>query len=405
MASILVKLDRRRANAKGNYPVKIVIFNNQTNASISVSFSVPEGAWLKDGLRRPVKASYPGAKMINDRIETFYMEIRKKILELEESGRILRMKAADVKNFVLAEVEAERTEAVTFSSFARRFIDGCRAQKTKQAYEYTLNALRKHFDDFDSLPFEDITLPFLRRFDDCMEKTGMGVNTRSIHFRNIRAIFNRAIDDEIINSTVYPFRKFKIRSEQRDKECLSAAQVRMLHEYRFETEALSMARDYWMLAFFLCGISPVDLFHLKKPDKNGRVAFVRQKMQHETHEVIRLLLQPEAAEIVDRHKAGDGSEYLLSFGSRYVNYDSFKRFVSKKIQNIAKITGLDGLTLYWARYSWATIADGIGIQEKTISKGLGHVDKSMAGRKYIAFDWTKVDRANREVIDFCLELT
>jgi hypothetical protein len=61
------------------------------------------------------------------------------------------------------------------------------------------------------------------------------------------------------------------------------------------------------------------------------------------------------------------------------------------------------LTLYHARYSWATIADGLDISEKTISKGLGHVAKSMAGRKYIAFDWSKVDRANRQVIDFVLE--
>jgi len=80
-----------------------------------------------------------------------------------------------------------------------------------------------------------------------------------------------------------------------------------------------------------------------------------------------------------------------------------KSFVSKKIREIAKITGFASLTLYWARYSWATIADGLDIPEKTISKGLGHVDKSMAGRKYIAFDWSKVDKANRQVINRVLK--
>jgi len=90
------------------------------------------------------------------------------------------------------------------------------------------------------------------------------------------------------------------------------------------------------------------------------------------------------------------------FIDKYMSYDIFKSFLSKKVREIAKIAGLEGLTMYWARYSWATIADSIDIPEKTISKGLGHVDKSMAGRKYIAFDWSKVDRANREVIDFVL---
>jgi integrase len=395
MASILIKLDTRRANAEGKYPVKIVIFNNQTNAAIPISFSVPQGAWAGDGLQRPVKTSYPGSKMINDRIEKLYLDVRQKVLELEESGRILKMKAAAIKDYVLADNKS--AAGVTFYSLAEEFIRGCRADRTKEVYRYTLNRLKEYAGD---LSFSDITPPFLRNFDSHLEKTGSGVNTRSIHFRNIRAIFNRAIDDEVIESNVYPFRKFKIRSERKNKECLTAEQVNALHNYQFDTPSLCMARDYWMLSFSLCGISPIDLFHLKKPDRDGRVTFVRQKEISESHEVIKLSVQPEAEAIIDRYRAGDNSEYLLNFESKYVDYDSFKHFVSKKIREIAGITGFEGLTLYWARYSWATIADGIGIQEKIISKGLGHVDKSMAGRHYIAFDWTRVDAANREVLDF-----
>ncbi|MDR2234291.1 MAG: hypothetical protein LBE56_14360 [Tannerella sp.] len=38
------------------------------------------------------------------------------------------------------------------------------------------------------------------------------------------------------------------------------------------------------------------------------------------------------------------------------------------------------------------------------SKNLQRPDRSMAGLKYIAYDWTKVDRANRTVIDFVLNI-
>ena len=54
--------------------------------------------------------------------------------------------------------------------------------------------------------------------------------------------------------------------------------------------------------------------------------------------------------------------------------------------------------------SWATLADRLGISEKEISKGLGHVDTSIAGKFYISYDWTKVDRANRTVIDHIASL-
>ena len=57
-------------------------------------------------------------------------------------------------------------------------------------------------------------------------------------------------------------------------------------------------------------------------------------------------------------------------------------------------------TLYWARYSWATYASKIGIPDYIISKALGHADATMAQRKYISFDWSKVDDANRKVIDY-----
>jgi integrase len=144
------------------------------------------------------------------------------------------------------------------------------------------------------------------------------------------------------------------------------------------------------------------LFHLRKPDGNNRIIFIRQKELNEAHETIKLSLQPEAEEIISRYKAGEESAYLLNFESKYIAYNSFIHFISKKIGEIAKIAELDGITLYWARYSWATIADSIGIEEKIISKVLGHVDKSIAGRHYIVFDWSRVDRANRAVIDFVL---
>lgn len=396
MASILIKLDKRRANAENKYPVKIIIFNNQSNASISLSLSLPAEAWIKDGMERPIKTSYPASKVLNDQIQKNYLKVMKKVLDLDESGELVSMKAADIKKHLVSNKAQNTNDDITFYSFADSYIEGCKANKTKEAYLYTINKL-KGFKKAD-FSFNEINLSFLRQFDDHLCESGSGINTRSIHFRNIRSIFNRAIDDELADPGLYPFRKFKIKTEQRDKECLTAEQIKTLYDYSFETESLCMARDFWMLSFFLCGINPVDLFNLKKPERDNRISFVRSKMQHSTNNPVKLLIQPEAQTIIDKYKAADDSEYLLKFESKYVSYDIFKSFLSKKVREIAKATELTGLTLYWARYSWATIADSIGIPEKTISKGLGHTDKTMAGRKYIAFDWSKVDEANRKVI-------
>jgi integrase len=380
--------------------VKLVISNNQTDAYISLSVYVPESAWERDGLQRPVKKNYSVSKMINDRIEQGYLEAKKKMFELENSGEIRRMKASEIKQYI--EKKGDTTYRSTdFFAFAKVFLESCNRERTRATYEWTLNAFSTYLKD-KTVSFSEISVTCLRGFEKWLIDEGLSLNSRAIHFRNIRAIFNRAIDDKLIGLDVYPFRSFKIKTMTGNKECLTAEQVYSLYMYSFRTKALEMARDYWMLMFFFCGISPVDLFHLKKPDKNNRVSFVREKESNQSHEVIRHLIQPEAAAIIERYKADGDSEFLLCFESKYVNYDSFKRFVSKKIREIAVITGFEGLTLYWARYSWATVADGLNIQEKTISKGLGHTDRTVAGRHYIAFDWSKVDRANRTVIDAVL---
>ena len=59
------------------------------------------------------------------------------------------------------------------------------------------------------------------------------------------------------------------------------------------------------------------------------------------------------------------------------------------------------MTTYWARYTWATIAAGLDIPKETIAMALGHA-KFTVTDVYITFDHGKIDRANRQVIDFVL---
>jgi integrase len=396
MASILIKLDKRKQNRRGEYPVIIRISGNQTTTSINTGIQILPEAWISDGLLRPVKSTWGASKLLNDKIERTYLEMRKRMTEIEDIGKIKTMSAVEIKKRLL---RADKVmEGDRFYPFAEEYISRIKADKTRKIYEYTLKKIRNY--EKKDIRFQDINKNFLRKFDEHLIEAGSGTNTRSIHFRNIRAIFNRAIDEEKTDAGLYPFRSFRIKTEQKPVEYLTPEQIRDLYSYDFKAEALSKARDFWMLSFFLCGINPIDLFHMKKQE--GRITFERTKMINKTHEKVRLKIQPEAQQIINRYA---GTEYLLEFESRYLSYDIFYKFISKKIKEIAKIKRYGKFTLYWARYSWATIADGLDIPEKIISKGLGHIDKTMAGKRYIAFDWTKVDTANRLVIDHILSIT
>jgi integrase len=63
----------------------------------------------------------------------------------------------------------------------------------------------------------------------------------------------------------------------------------------------------------------------------------------------------------------------------------------------------DGLSVYWARHSWATVAaNDLGLPQDTISRALGHSFGVRVTQVYIDYDTRRVDEANRAVIDFVL---
>ena len=59
------------------------------------------------------------------------------------------------------------------------------------------------------------------------------------------------------------------------------------------------------------------------------------------------------------------------------------------------------LSAYWARHTWASIAYSLGVGVDVIGQALGHSQRGVT-QIYIARDRTRVDEANRRVIDFVL---
>lgn len=63
---------------------------------------------------------------------------------------------------------------------------------------------------------------------------------------------------------------------------------------------------------------------------------------------------------------------------------------------------LPGLTTYYARHTWASIAFNLGIQKDVVSLALGHSFGVRVTDTYINADLSRVDEANSRVIDYVL---
>lgn len=391
MATITLKLDRRRANARGLYPVQFLLSHKGATTTIGTGISIRPEHWNGE-INKAVVPKCPNARAINADLEEAYFRLSNTLRGLETDGRLAGKGVVEIKRLLSASRADQRPEL--FTDYLQRYADSRRAEKSREAYLYTLKTVRA-FGAVD-MPFEAVTVVWLKALDAHLAERGIGVNTRAIHFRNIRAVFNTAIDEDVIGLDAYPFRKFKIASARKEKETLTEEQLRRIMDYDSPHKIRCIARDLFLLSFYLCGMNLVDLFHLDRL-RDGRAHFVRTKTAGKNPNPVSLFVQPEAAEIIARYA---GREHVLCFAEEMASYATFNGRIQKAMRAIAAELGIEWLTFYWARYTWATLADKIGISEKEISKALGHVDTSVAGKYYISYDWTKVDRANRQVIDY-----
>lgn len=395
MASISLKLDRRRATARGLYPIQFLLSSKGKVTTIGTGVNIRPEHWNGE-VNKAVLPKCPNARAINESIESLFFKYTNTLRNLENDGKLVGKSVTEIKKLLVEVRSGSSKESLT--DYFSRYAESRRTEKSREVYRYTLKTIRA-FDN-EEVSFEKVNVIWLKAFDAHLEKQGVGINTRAIHFRNLRAVFNSAINEDLIGLEYYPFRKFKIASSRKDKEALTEEQLQRLIAYDTPYPFRRTARDLFLLSFYMCGMNLVDLYHLDRL-RDGRAHFVRTKTSGKNINPVSILVQPEAAEIIARYA---GAEHVLRFIEERATYDTFIHQVQRALRHIAKELGIEGLTFYWARYTWATLADKLGISEKEISKGLGHVDTSIAGKFYISYDWTKVDRANRKVIDYVKSL-
>lgn len=389
MISTRFYLDCRRIVAGQEAPLYVVLTRRGIRAMVNIGVTVLPSHW--DGVRQLI-VGHPRRKQLNMLITERKLDIDSLVYRLERSGEFAGLKAGDVKRRVEAELFPGRVQRLTFIS---RFDDFCRLKGdgTRRLYMFT----RKRLEGFmgsrlERLTFEEMDVAWMKRFDEFLAESSPSRNARNIHFRNIRAVFNDALDDEVI--TCYPFRKFKLKGESTRKRALSVDKLRAIFDAKLQAHE-ERYRDFFKLTFLLCGINSVDLCRLTRESVvDGRVEYRRAK----THRLYSVKLEPEAEELIEKYA---GEDWLLNYHDGCKSYRSFYQRASVFLRDLGVRLGIRGLSTYWARHSWATVAAGLDVPKETIAAALGHGGNSVTDI-YIDFDQGKVDRANRRVIDFVL---
>ncbi len=396
-------LDNRKPNQGGKFPVILRFANLGLKTTVSLGIYVFEHEFDKVN-----QLLYLNNKQTRQEYSRHNVLISNEInrasalllsLELDGKGNIF---PAMFKELLFSKSKTQ-TVPLTFISHYKDFLLE-RSGRTREIYEVTLNKILKFSKE--EVCFESIDYSWLQKFESFLKKRDNAINTISIDLRNIRAVFNDASKKRLVSKDLYPFDNYKIKNEETEFRSISVEKLRMLFTYT-GTASENWSRDVAKIIFYLIGINASDLFDLSYP-ADGRVNYRRDK----TGRLYSIILEPEALALVEQFK---GKDHFLCFQEQFKNKSDFlkklngetiittngPKYIKRGLNSIGDAIGVQNLTSYVMRHTWATIAGKLDIAKETIAKSLGHGKKTVTD-VYVNFDRDKIDEANRRVIDYLI---
>lgn len=387
--SINLYLDTRHipvgeTESTAEFPVKISITKDGSTSYLPTGVRIKADNWKNGRVTgRPDKAR------LNTLLQNMQSNVMSIILESRSNGLYAGMTVTEIKNDVSNRLGDQKSPVVYFMSLFDSFAEKRNSERTKEIYRITAKKIRALFPRADRISLDAIDLTWLETFDELLIAKGNNSSTRSLDFRNIRAVIMDAKKHRLIREN--PFEEFVIPKGESPNRVLTVAQLQTF----FQAEVKPWEQkylDFFKLSFYLIGINTEDLLHVRCIEE-GRINYIRAK----TGEEMSIKVEPEGLEIIERYR---GKKYLLNIFDTYSNTHNWTSKVDAVLKDISNRNGLPPITMYWARHTWATIAHAdVGIDIGTISEALGHQPEKKVTLIYIRKkDYTKVDTANREVI-------
>jgi len=405
MVYFKVLLNDKRQKSDNVYPVVVRVTYNRNNTTFNTGIRLDRKYW--DETNSKVKHSNANALELNQSITTFYNKIQKAALKLIDDQKF---SFETLKERLLAQPQStyQAKEIISFKKFTEKIIaDMLAINKAGNAiiYRTAKNRLLEYLGN-DNLLFSQIDYTLLEGFKNKLIKDEVKQNTISNYFRTLRAIYNKAIKQKIVDRTNYPFLDITIKTERTAKRAISKGDIQKLYKTDYEINAAKWhARNYFLLSFCLRGISFTDLAYLSKENLIGdRIIYKRRK----TGSQLNIQLLPLAKEILILY-SDSSRKYLLPVIPDNIVENGMEaksiilqwiKTTNKWLRRIAEDCSIQAdITTYVTRHSWATIAKSLGYSNELIAEGLGHEYGNKITNIYLdSFDKSVIDAANKKII-------
>jgi integrase len=280
------------------------------------------------------------------------------------------------------------------SSYAKKLSKELRESgqnRTARAYRTVAKGLIA-FNDGKDLLLEQINVAFINRYETYLRNTQENVNTISFYIRNLKAMYHKAIREEIIRPKYTdPFKNTYAGIFPTWKHVLTKEEVYTLSQLEpsLTNVALRESLKLFMFCFYAQGMSFIDLAFLKKENiLNNEICYIRRK----TGQFMRIHITDPARAIMDYFGRMTGnSPYVFpvikpELQQEYLQYETALQHQNKQLKILGEMAKIDKpLSTHMARHAWANIAHVEAIPLSIISEALGHPNENTTTRYLNSF--------------------
>ena len=272
--------------------------------------------------------------------------------------------------------------------------------RTSETYQAALNSFKKFRNGKDIL-ITQMDTDLMLAYEAFLRENGISSNTSSFYMRNLRAVYNRAVDKGV-TPQLFPFKRVYTGIGKTAKRAIPASTIRKIKEMDLSARpSLDFARNLFLFSFYTRGMSFIDMAFLKKADLCAGVLTYRRR---KTGQQIFVKWERCMQEILNKYDTAH-SAYLLPIIHPSVTNEERRQYIytshniNRSLKIIGNLLGLEmPLTMYVARHAWASIARSNNIPLSVISEGMGH-DSEKTTRIYLStLDTSAIDKANRLIL-------
>jgi len=379
-------------------PIAIRITKDRKSRFIFTGQYILEKDWNSNLCK--VRSSHPNSARLNNFL----------LKKLSEANDISLEKDSDSVREIKNRIAKKRNN--DFFEVAENYI--AQLKKRNQFTQYKTEKGRiacfQSFIGKNSLSFEDITVPVLKKFQGYLLHTKQNApRTVTNYMILFRTLFNIALNDSLLDRHHYPFGKGKItiKFPETTKVGLNVEEVKLLEQAQDLTEAQQHALNVWLISFYFAGIRTSDVLQLKWSDFRDERLYYRM---NKNEKLVSLKVPQKAKTILELYRkkyphnklvfpelnnVSLNSPERMSIRIRSVNRNFNKHL--KKIANQLDIT--KSLSMHIARHTFGNIS-GSAIPIQMLQKLYRHSSITTTINYQQNFIHEETDEALDSVINF-----